>query len=145
MKSLVPLALAAALIPGCGTGPLHSSSEAASCSLRSELYFGQKAAGGLLFSAQQWNDFVNTNITPHFPAGFTILDAQGSWRNAAGQMESEPVKVLVVLLPCSSAPAVDQKLQALASDYLRDFHQEAVLRDDSPAVVLLYTNAVSSP
>jgi hypothetical protein len=139
MKSAVGLAvLAGTLLAGCATTPAPTERDSASPCRRSELYFGQKTDAGAAISGQQWSDFVATNIARRFPDGFTICDATGSWRNAQNGVQSEPTKILVLLYPQATAAAVDQQLSALAQDYIRDFHQEAVLRDDAAATMEFY-------
>ena len=52
---------------------------------RSLRLVGLSHEGGPPVSDEEWNAFVRAEIAPRFPAGFTILLAEGHWRDAAVQ------------------------------------------------------------
>ena len=55
------------------------------------LMFGRNIGGEL--GVTEWSDFVASEITPRFPAGLTVDDALGQWRDAAtGKAIKEPSK-----------------------------------------------------
>ena len=102
----------------CGTG--DSALE------RDELYFGRNRKRGPEGSEQEWRDFLGRVVTPRFPAGFTVWEAQGQWRGADGAIEQEKSKVLAIFHPPadSSRAAVD----SIVAAYRTEYQQEAVLR-----------------
>jgi hypothetical protein len=129
-SALVPQLALAALV-GCaahaGPRPLPARW------VRSELVFGLARPDGTLVGADEWEAFVEREIAPRLPAGFTVLEAAGSWRDASGHLLREPARVLLSLHPpgAESSSALD----AIRAAWRARFAQEAVLRSDSPAEV----------
>ncbi|MCW7538006.1 DUF3574 domain-containing protein [Aquabacterium sp. A7-Y] len=121
------MALAGCTTPGlvgCRTGEQRWINET--------LYFGTARPGGAV-SAEDWQGFVDTAITPRFPQGLTHWPAAGQWRGASGEIERETAHVLALAHPdnATSRAAID----AIVKDYRQFFEQEAVLRVRSPACV----------
>src|SRR5262245_45360276 len=90
-----------------------------------QMYFGRNIGATLGVSEDQWQSFVDREITPRFPDGLTIADAQGQWRDSAtGAIVHEPSKALTVFLgdEAQGRAALDQ----IAEAYKREFHQQAV-------------------
>ncbi len=94
--------------------------------IRTELYFGR-------VPEVEWKRFLDTQITPRFPAGLTVLDAQGQWRAKDGVIHDVPTRILIILHPNDTA--TDQSLEEIRRAYTTEFHHESVLRADSPAKV----------
>jgi hypothetical protein len=121
-----PLAATAALPPNiaCNAGERPM--------VRDALYLGRNRPGGTVSDAQ-WRTFVDDAVVPRFPDGFTVIQAEGHWRSGSGAIEGEASQVLIVL----HADDADSRaaVAALAADYKRQFQQEAVLRERSPACV----------
>jgi hypothetical protein len=115
---------ASLLCSACALSP--AAPQAADAWQRCELFFGLSIPGGGQVSAEQWQAFVDREITPRFPQGLTVLQAQGQWRNAQGGIDREASRVLVLLLPAEAArgPLMDE----LRSRYREQFRQEAVGR-----------------
>ncbi len=90
------------------------------------LYFGRNQADAEVVSDKAWNAFLANEITPRFPAGLTVLDAAGQWRDSAGSIIREKSKLVVILTGVDDAGLLrtDQIVQA----YKDMFAQEAVLR-----------------
>lgn len=126
---LTPLAILLACLAGCQAAP-----PAGERWVRSELYFGQTTRAGEPVPAEAWQAFLNDEVTPRFPQGLTVVDAQGQWRYDTGAVGREASKVLIVIYPASDAAAADAKLDAIADRWCERFDQEAVLRIDSGAV-----------
>lgn len=101
--------------------------------VRSEVYFGMSTPGGELIAGDEWQEFVNTEITPRFPAGLSIIDTAGQWRNAGGHIDREPGKLLVLLHPDDAA--TDSAIEAIRRTYCTRFRQEAVMKVATPASV----------
>lgn len=100
--------------------------------VRDALYLGRNRPGGTVSDAQ-WRTFVDDAVVPRFPDGFTVIQAEGHWRSGSGAIEREASQVLIVL----HADDADSRaaVAAIAADYKRQFQQEAVLRERSPACV----------
>ena len=94
--------------------------------IRTELYFGRVAD-------DDWKTFLEGTVTPRFPAGLTVLDAQGQWRGKDGVIHPVPTRILVILHPGDQAS--HRSLEEIRRAYTERFHHESVLRSDNPAQV----------
>lgn len=130
MRSLFITMLAcASLAIGCAS----SKDRAAQQMQRTELYFGQDTNVGSEVSADEWNAFVDQEITPRFPAGVTILDADGQWTSPQGVLVREDSRLIILLH--STSHEEESKIEAIRSQYVKQFSQDAVMRVDSVALV----------
>jgi hypothetical protein len=100
---------------------------------RSEMYFGLLRLDGTPVTENDWKTFVEQVVTPRFPAGLTVFDGAGQWRNAAGRIDREPSKVLVILHP--NTESIDAKIDEVRRLYCERFNQEAVMKVTSVARV----------
>jgi hypothetical protein len=91
---------------------------------RTTLYFGLAHPAGTI-SEKQWRTFVRDVVTPRFPQGFTVWQADGQWRAADGRIARERAKVL--LLVHTNTQAVRDALAELVTSYKQRFQQESVL------------------
>jgi hypothetical protein len=102
--------------------------------VRTELYFGlARPAGEPEVSVAEFQSFIDTEITPRFPDGLTVLSASGQWRGPDGRLVREPSRVLVLFHDGSAG--ANANVEAIRAVYCRSFHQDAVLRADSRAMV----------
>ena len=100
------------------------------------LYFGRNQDGAEVVSDREWAVFVRDVVTPHFPDGLTVLDGEGLRQTAAGAVERERSKVLVVLAPLDGdAP---EKLAVIAQGYKGLFGQESVIQTIDSACASFY-------
>jgi hypothetical protein len=116
------------LCAGCATGPvLHGDPM-----VETRLYFGLRIEGGGEVSDAQWREFLDSEITPRFPDGLTVLQAYGQWRDGLdGPIGREPSRVLVIV----HGGDADARIAALVAAYKARFKQQAVLRVDTAAGV----------
>lgn len=94
------------------------------------LYFGTAMQGGVVSKAE-WAAFLNENVAPGFPEGFTTWAASGQWRMADGAIERETSHVLQ--LTYNPTPAREAAVRRIMSQYKKTFRQEAVMRIRSVA------------
>ena len=89
-----------------------------------ELFFGGS------ISAADWQIFIDQEVTPRFPDGFTVIETQGEWRNRMGMISRESGHELLIIFP----PARDEqtRLQDIRDAYNRRFMQESVLLAETP-------------
>jgi hypothetical protein len=120
-------------IAGCagGPGPVVEPPRGSQAWLRSELYFGRLKPDGGVVTDAEWRAFVVEHVTPRFPDGFTVLDAVGQYRTRAGELKTEPTKILLVAHPPEAGPRT--AIQELRDIYRRLFQQESVLLIESTA------------
>lgn len=124
MKRLFSILLLTLLLAGCvSNGPWT----------RSEMYFGLQRRDGTQVTENEWRSFVEQVVTPRFPAGLTVFDGAGQWRNAVNRVEREPSKVLVIFHPTSES--IDAKIDEVRRLYCERFNQEAVMKVTSAARV----------
>lgn len=93
--------------------------------LVAELFFGRDIGGGGNVSDQAWEEFLDQTLSAHFPDGFTVLDAQGRWRDPdTGKVGSEDTKYVVIAAPDtnSSRAGIDRTI----IDYELRFSQKSV-------------------
>lgn len=127
MKKMVLALLLSATLAGCAHAPLGD------CWVRSEVYFGLSKPDGSLISGTEWQAFLDEVVTPEFPAGLSVFDAAGQWRNATGHIDREHSKMLVLLHPSSAE--IEAKIDAIRAAYRVRFSQEAVMKVTSRARV----------
>jgi hypothetical protein len=118
------------LASGCATsGPVSASPKVGgrpSAWLKTELYMGA-------VEPDAWRDFLEKNVTPRFPAGFTVYEAYGQWRSPQGEIRSLPSRVLVILHPPDAAS--ESGIEAIRNDFKDRFHHVSVLRATAAAQV----------
>jgi len=69
--------------------------------------------------------FLDEEVTPRFPDGLTVVDAQGRWSAPAGSAVHRPSKMVMVVL---RGRADDhRRLDAVREAYKRRYHQQSVL------------------
>ena len=77
MKKILAFACALSLA-GCGQIPNACPSHLKSMQ-EADLYFGPDIGGAAAVSEEDWQRFVEAEIAPRFPNGFTVEDASGQW------------------------------------------------------------------
>jgi len=117
--------LATLSLAGCASrGPAcHLDGESM---VRTELYFGRSMPGGQQVSAAQWAGFLESEVTPRFRQGLTVLDANGQWLAATGKVVKERTKLLILIYP--DTPGNRSAIGEIIDAYKRRFKQQAVLR-----------------
>jgi hypothetical protein len=99
-----------------------------------ELLFGRDVGHRLAVTESAWRRFVAREITPRFPDGLTVSNADGQWRDpASGATVREPAKRVEIVLP--GAADDDARLEAVVAAYRRAFHQQSVAIIVRPACV----------
>lgn len=93
--------------------------------IQDELYFGRNRPGGVV-SEEQFQNFLRTVITPRFPDGLTVINANGQFRGSKGIIVREPTKIVVLIYPYSRKNT--QAIQEIINKYKQQFQQESVLR-----------------
>jgi hypothetical protein len=134
-KTILPIGIAVALgLLGMtnatlGNVPTPQQVSLSSTNLwnRSELYFGSGKPDGSSVTEAQFRKFVDSEVTPRFPDGLTLLTGYGQYKNSSGKIIKEQSFVLVILYQGKSA---NQKLEFIRTAYKKAFAQESVLRVD---------------
>lgn len=126
-----------AALCGCTTVPINVtypdlSGCCTSSWVQTMLFFGSAKGAGGTVTAEEWQQFVASEVTPAFPGGFTVMDARGQWLKE-GQVTKEEAKVLVLVH--GKDDGSDEKTDRLRSAYKTRFGQESVLKVSTPACV----------
>lgn len=92
--------------------------------VQDKLYFGiNKPAGQVSERDFQW--FLQQEVTPRFPDGLTVLDANGQFLGSKGIIK-EKTKLLILIH--SNREEDKQEIQEIIDEYKTKFQQESVLR-----------------
>jgi hypothetical protein len=90
-----------------------------------ELMFGRKIGDRIGVSEGEWGRFVDREITPRFPAGLTVFNAAGQWRDkASNKIVREPSKIVQIVLPGDDGEF--SRLNEIAEAYKTRFKQQSV-------------------
>jgi hypothetical protein len=90
-----------------------------------ELMFGRKTGDRIGVSETAWARFVDREITPRFPDGFSVIDARGQWRDPdRNRIMREPSKLVQIVLPGNEED--EQRLNEIAAVYKGRFRQQSV-------------------
>ena len=100
--------------------------------LRTTLYFGLARPKGSV-TELEWQLFLRDEVTKRFPDGLTVWEAQGQWRTAAGTIDHEQSKVLLLVHPDTAAAR--QAVQAVIESYRKTFEQQSVLWENARVCV----------
>jgi hypothetical protein len=118
-----------AVVMAAGCTAYHGATNSGDGSswVREELYFGSDIPTGGMVTDSLWEDFLNTEVVPRFPEGFTTIPAIGRYRYATGEIMKEPTKIMIIFYsPESSQDSV--KVGEIIQSYKTRFSQESVLR-----------------
>jgi uncharacterized protein DUF3574 len=100
--------------------------------IRTTLYFGLARPKGSV-SELEWQIFLRDEVTKRFPDGLTVWQAEGQWQTAAGSIDREQSKVL--LLVHRDTAAARQSVQAVIEAYRKAFDQQSVLWESAQVCV----------
>ena len=100
---------------------------------RVELLFGRARAHAPPVSDAEWTGFLDSEVTPRFPAGFTVLRGPGQWRDSDGRVAREDSHVLLIWH--DALTSADARIEAIRSAYRQKFDQESVMRVDGMSCV----------
>lgn len=129
MRNLLLVMTLGALTSACGGESCDVGSEM----YRTELFFGLDRENAASVSETEWQNFVDTTVTPRFSSGLTMFDANGQYLMDNGNLVHENSKVIVLLHDGSDA--ISKSIDTIREEYKSRFSQEAVLRVDSVSCV----------
>jgi len=99
---------------------------------RIELLFGTGRKGGAAVGEVEWQAFVDSEVTPRFPDGLTVLTGYGQWRSGES-MHKEGSRLLLIWAPRTADN--DPRIEAIRHAYKARFEQQSVLRADGLSCV----------
>lgn len=129
-KTLLLLSLTAPLLGGCivpvSVTPNLCREIQTRNSVQIRLMFGLTRPDGSIIDGDDWQNFVNSEITPRFPAGFTVIDAQGQWYDAVAHRVTREASRIVWIVAPSSDRNLQPYLKSIRQAYQKRFSQQAV-------------------
>lgn len=100
---------------------------------RLEIIFGMSRPNGAAIAEDAWESFLESEVTPRFPDGFTVIQAAGQWRSGNGFIAKEKSSILVIWhTPTANSEA---NVELIRSVYKARFNQESVMRVDATSCV----------
>ncbi|MEU1071497.1 MULTISPECIES: DUF3574 domain-containing protein [unclassified Streptomyces] len=104
--------------------------------IATHLYFGTgRHQGKPPITEAEFMKFVADVITPRFPAGLTLQEGRGQWRDKDGDINRERSYELTVLYPVAQARARDRDIEYIRRLYCATYELESVGRADVRAQV----------
>lgn len=100
---------------------------------RTELFFGLSKSDGSEVSNKEFQGFINTQVTPRFPDGLTLLSGTGQFRDSSGTIIRERSRLLILLYPFNNESS--GKIEEIRESYKSQFQQQSVLRVDESSCV----------
>lgn len=141
MAARIPAALALTLgalaLSACVS--VDARDEVAACpagqeSMRTaQLFFGRNIGDKPGVSEADFQSFVDSELTPRFPEGLTVLDGGGQWKGSDDALIREASKVVVLVFPRGVGGM--GKVREVRETYKKRFKQEAVLTITQDACV----------
>jgi Protein of unknown function (DUF3574) len=107
---------------------LCSSVPAAKAVARTDLFFGLRKPNGTEVNNAEFQRFLDREVTPKFPDGFTLLSGNGQFKNASGAILKERSHLLILLYPVEAIG--NQHIEQIRKAYTTAFQQQSVLRAD---------------
>lgn len=106
-------------------GPANVAAPGCAPFARTELFFGTAKPDGTAVTEEEFDNFLDGEITPRFPAGLTLLSALGQFRGSGGAIVQEQSKIVIFAVPGGIGTRGEH----------RDRRDPGCLRDDVPAGV----------
>jgi hypothetical protein len=92
-----------------------------------KIYFGRNIDSNTTVSDSSWEAFKRDFITPKFPQGFSVLNAEGQWRDSTGNIIQEKT-FLLEIIHLNDDSASYRAARQIVDQYKSKFKQEAVLQ-----------------
>ncbi len=101
-----------------------------------QLYFGLGPADHpqVGVTEAQWRDFLDTEVTPRFPAGLSVLDIYGQWLDQ-GRSTPSRLRSKLLIIDYPDTPENRKKIEAIRSAWKQRTGDQSVLRVSQPADV----------
>ncbi len=129
----IALGAASTWLATVSAGPRLQCQASARQLARLELLFGTTRSHRVPVTEEEWTRFLDTEVTPRFPAGFTVLRGPGQWRGNDGRLAKEQSNMLVIWHEPTAQAHHD--IEAIRTAYKKRFDQESVMRVDGMSCV----------
>lgn len=105
---------------------VQAESETTPALIQEDLYFGRNIGTTGQVSERQFQRFLKDVVTPRFPDGLTVYDANGQFLDSDRDLIREPSKV--ISLAYESNAENQQAVNEIITLYQQQFQQESVLQ-----------------
>jgi hypothetical protein len=104
--------------------------------VETELYFGLGPADHLEqgVSESQWQDFLDKEVTPRFPAGLSVMNVYGQWESK-GHSTPERVRSKLLVIDYPDTQENRDKIEAIRAAWKQRTGDQSVMRVTEPADV----------
>src|SRR5688572_6865299 len=92
---------------------------------RTELFFGTAKPDGVV-TDEEFLQFLDEEITTRFPAGLTLVRADGQFQIESGEIIKEKSFLLILLYPADEFRQNSRRINTIRELYKREFQQESV-------------------
>lgn len=101
-----------------------------------KLYFGLGPADhpGQGVSDADWRAFLDAEVTPRFPSGFSVVDVYGQWQGKS-QRHVERLRSKMLVIVCVDSTENRAKIEAIRTAWKQKTGDESVLRVTEPVDV----------
>jgi hypothetical protein len=123
VEATTSLLVGTTLFIGLGCYSLKAS---AAGLIQESLFFRQDIPGGGEVSEADFQSFIDNVVTPRFPAGLTVFDANSQYRDNSGRVIQEKSKYLTIFVEDNQQN--QSLLKDIAQAYIKQFNQESILR-----------------
>jgi hypothetical protein len=106
--------------------------------IATHIYCGRNIPTGGEVSEEQFAAFLETDVTPAFPAGLTAYDAYGQMQTAEGKIVKQKTKVLLLVHDNSKASL--DAIHKIAAAYRSKFGNPQVMVMTAPVTPEFYGN-----
>jgi hypothetical protein len=86
---------------------------------RTELFFGLRKPNGTEVNNAEFQRFLDREVTPRFPDGFTVISGRGQFKEASGAILQERSKLLLLLHPIAATS--DRQIEQIRTAYITAF------------------------
>ena len=101
------------------------------------LFFGLADSTGKTVTEEEWQGFLADTITPRFQAGLTVLEGQGQWLEPTGNLQREPVRVVIGAIAAGTDRSM-KLVDEISAAFQAQFGQDPVFRMWNPACAGIY-------
>jgi hypothetical protein len=101
-----------------------------------KLYFGLGPADdrNIGVSDAKWREFLDREVTPRFPAGFSVVEVYGQWQGVK-QTTPERLRTKMLIVDYTDTQQNRDKVEAIRSAWKKMTGDQSVLRVTQPADV----------
>jgi hypothetical protein len=100
------------------------------------LYFGLGPADApdKGVSEAAWRDFLDTEVTPRFPSGLSVIDVYGQWQGK-GEIAPERIRSKLLVIDYPATPANAAKIETIRAAWKQKTGDQSVMKVTEPADV----------